>query len=72
MSGNKKRLKAIHWDIITDKELKRFEKLKDRSGVNSDAEACRWAFRQLELRIDQDDKDKEILREQLRKSLLEE
>ena len=67
ISERKKRLKAIHWDIIEQDEFNRFKKLKKLSGVNSDAEVCRWAFKQLETKLDQEEKDRQLVREIARK-----
>lgn len=71
MNEKKKRLKAIHWDILEQDEFDRFKKLKKLSGVNSDAEVCRWAFKQLEIRLDQEEKDRQFLRESVRKAQIE-
>jgi len=58
MSKKSERLKAVNYEIYGQKELDRFNALKEHSGIRSDSEFIRWSIKQLSDRINS---DKEIL-----------
>lgn len=50
-----KRLKAVNYEIYDQKELERYNELKDYSGIRSDSEFVRWSIKQLSDRINRDE-----------------
>ncbi|MFW9923537.1 MAG: hypothetical protein ACFFDW_09670, partial [Candidatus Thorarchaeota archaeon] len=69
MPDKKDKLKTLHVDIYSEDVRDRIEWLKDYSGISSDAELVRWILRELQRRLEEEQKDREAARVALRKTL---
>lgn len=69
MPDKKDKLKTLHVDIYSEDVKDRIEWLKDYSGISSDAELVRWILRELQRRLEEEQKDREAARLALRKTL---